>query len=301
VAAGKIDIILLYKIDRLTRSLTDFSRIVDVLDTAKASFLSITQSFNTTTSMGRLTLNMLLSFAQFEREVTGERIRDKIAASKHEGLWMGGRVPLGYAFRDRKLVVEAKEAEQVRHIMRRYLALGSVPALVEELERAGYRTKVQRRASGPHKGGRLYPRGTLYHLLANPIYRGMIVHKGKAHPGEHEPIVDEQLFEQVQAKLADNASGSSRRRRHRQPSLLTGKLFDGDGHAMTPSHASRPNKRYRYYVTRPDQVDGAPAWRVPAHDLEQLVCREVAERLAERGIILDLSGDATLMPHSCSS
>jgi len=156
VAAGRVDIILLYKIDRLTRSLTDFSRIVDVLDTAKASFVSITQSFNTTTSMGRLTLNMLLSFAQFEREVTGERIRDKIAASKRKGLWMGGPVPLGYEVKDRKLVVQAREAEHVRHIMRRYLALGSVPALVEELQREGYRTKAQRRASWPHKGGCLY-------------------------------------------------------------------------------------------------------------------------------------------------
>jgi DNA invertase Pin-like site-specific DNA recombinase len=219
VKASKVDIILLYKIDRLTRSLTDFARIVDVLDAAKASFVSITQSFNTTTSMGRLTLNMLLSFAQFEREVTGERIRDKIAASKRKGLWMGGPVPLGYAVKDRKLVVQANEAEQVRHIMRRYLVLGSVPALVEELEREGYRTKLQRRASGPHKGGCLYRRGTLYHLLSNRIYRGMIVHKGKAHAGEHQPIVDEQLFEQVQAKLADNASGSSRQTEQALPLL----------------------------------------------------------------------------------
>ena len=292
VAAGKVDIILLYKIDRLTRSLTDFARIVDVLDGVKASFVSITQSFNTTTSMGRLTLNMLLSFAQFEREVTGERIRDKIAASKRKGIWMGGPVPLGYQVRDRKLVVQPKEAEQVRHIMRRYLALGNVPALVDELEREGYRTKLQRRASGPHKGGCAYRRGTLYHLLSNRIYRGMIVHKGKAYPGEHEPIVDEQQFEQVQAKLVDNASGSSRRRRQRQPSLLTGLVFDGDGKAMTPSHASTRTKRYRYYVTRPDQVDGAPAWRVPAHDLEQLVCQQVAARLSERGFILDLSDGA---------
>jgi DNA invertase Pin-like site-specific DNA recombinase len=196
VEAGRIDIILLYKIDRLTRSLTDFSRIVDVLDRAKASFVSITQSFNTTTSMGRLTLNMLLSFAQFEREVTGERIRDKIAASKRKGLWMGGPVPLGYEVKDRKLLVKSTEAEQVRHIMRRYLALGSVPALVEELEREEYRTNFQRRTSGPHKGGCLYRRGTLYHLLSNRIY----------------------------------------------------------GRAMTPSHATRPDKRYRYYVTRPDEV-----------------------------------------------
>ena len=201
VAAGKIDIILLYKIDRLTRSLTDFSRIVDVLDKAGASFVSITQSFNTTTSMGRLTLNMLLSFAQFEREITGERIRDKIAASKRKGIWMGGTVPLGYEVVERKLLVKPKEAEQVRHIMQRYLALGTVPALVDELGREGYRTKLQHRVSGPHKGNDLYRRGTLYHMLSNRIYRGMIVHKGKAFPGEHEAIVDEDLFEYVQAKL----------------------------------------------------------------------------------------------------
>ena len=292
VAAGRIDIILLYKIDRLTRSLTDFSRIVDVLDKAGASFVSITQSFNTTTSMGRLTLNMLLSFAQFEREVTGERIRDKIAASKRKGIWMGGPVPLGYEVKDRKLVVQPKEAEQVRHIMRRYLALGNVPALVMELEREGYRTKLQQRTSGPHRGGAVYRRGTLYHLLSNRIYRGMIVHKGVYYPGEHPAIVDEALFEHVQMKLADNASGSSRRRRHRQPSLLTGMIFDGEGRAMTPSHASRPNRRYRYYVTRPDTLDGSPAWRVPAHDLEALVCRSIADRLAEPGFILDLVGEA---------
>ena len=208
IGAGKVDIVLLYKIDRLTRSLTEFSKIVEVLDKAGASFVSITQSFNTTTSMGRLTLNMLLSFAQFEREVTGERIRDKIAASKKKGLWMGGPVPLGYEVRDRKLVVNEDEAEQVRHIMRRYLALGSVPALVEELRRDGYRTKVQRKSSGPHRGGCIYRRGTLYHLLSNRIYRGFIVHKGEAYPGEHEPIVDEQLWDEVRALLATNASAS---------------------------------------------------------------------------------------------
>ena len=296
VEAGRIDIILLYKIDRLTRSLSDFSRIVDVLDRAGASFVSITQSFNTTTSMGRLTLNMLLSFAQFEREVTGERIRDKIAASKRKGMWMGGPVPLGYQVKDRKLVVKKNEAEQVRHIMRRYLALGSVPALVEELEREGYRTKIQRRTSGPHKGGCVYRRGTLYHLLSNRIYRGMIVHKGEAYPGEHKPIVDEELFEYVQMKLADNASGSSRRRSHREPSLLTGLVFDGEGRAMTPTHSGKSVKtrRYRYYVTRPDLVDGSPAWRVPAHDLEQLVCRTLAGRLMEPGFLLDLQGEEEL-------
>ena len=292
VEAGKIDIILLYKIDRLTRSLTDFARIVEVLDGAGASFVSITQSFNTTTSMGRLTLNMLLSFAQFEREVTGERIRDKIAASKRKGLWMGGPVPLGYEVCDRKLVVKDNEAEQVRHIMRRYLALGSVPALAEELNREGYRTKVQRRTSGPHRGGCIFRRGTLYHLLSNRIYRGFIVHRGKAYPGAHEPIVDAELWDAVQKLLADNASGPSRRLKDQHPSLLVGKLVDGEGRQMGPSHATKNRKRYRYYVTRSDELDGNRAWRVSAHDLEQMVCAAVAGKLVDQQFVLELaSGD----------
>ncbi len=290
VEAGKVDIILLYKIDRLTRSLTDFAKIVEVLDRAAASFVSITQSFNTTTSMGRLTLNMLLSFAQFEREVTGERIRDKIAASKKKGLWMGGPVPLGYEVLERKLVVNQEEAEQVRHIMRRYLAIGSVPPLVEELNQEGYRTKIQRRSSGPHRGGCIFRRGTLYHLLSNCIYRGFIVHKGKAYPGEHEAIVDEELWGAVQALLADNACGSSRRLRHTHPSLLTGKVVDGENRQMSPSHATKSRRRYRYYVTRSDQLDGTRAWRVSAHDLEQLVCSSVAEKLLDPQFMLQLAG-----------
>ena len=303
IEAGRIDIVLLYKIDRLTRSLTDFAKIVDVMDAKGASFVSITQSFNTTTSMGRLTLNMLLSFAQFEREVTGERIRDKIAASKKKGMWMGGPVPLGYEVANRKLVVKEDEAEQVRHIMRRYLALGTVPLLAEELNREGYRTRVQRRASGPHKGGCMYRRGTLYHLLSNRIYRGMIVHRGKAYPGEHRAIVNEDLWEQVQAKLANNACGSSRRRRHQNPSLLIGKVFDGEGRAMTPSHAQRGRKRYRYYATRPEEVDGTPAWRVNAYDLEQLVCEQVAARLDDERLVIGLTDpgepDAGALQRSC--
>ena len=289
IEAGKIDIVLLYKIDRLTRSLTDFSKIVEVMDKAGASFVSITQSFNTTTSMGRLTLNMLLSFAQFEREVTGERIRDKIAASKKKGIWMGGPVPLGYEVQNRKLIANEPEAEQVRHIMQRYLALGSVPALAEELNAQGYRTKVQRRASGPHKGGCIFRRGTLYHLLSNRIYRGMIVHKGKAYEGEHDPIVDEGLWDQVQVMLKDNACGSSRRKRHQYPSLLVGKVFDGEARAMTPSHSQRGKKRYRYYVTRPEEVDGSPTWRVNAYDLERLICDRMAEEIAEQSLPQKLS------------
>lgn len=293
VESGKVDIILLYKIDRLTRSLTDFAKIVEVLDRAGASFVSITQSFNTTTSMGRLTLNMLLSFAQFEREVTGERIRDKIAASKKKGLWMGGPVPLGYEVLERKLVVNEEEAEQVRHIMRRYLAMSSVPSLVEELNREGYRTKVQLRKSGPHRGGCIFRRGTLYHLLSNRIYRGFIVHKGEAYPGEHEAIVDEELWQAAQALLADNACGSSRRLRHQHPSLLTGKVIDGEGRQMSPSHATKNRRRYRYYVTRSDQLDGTRAWRVSAHDLEQLVCSSVTEKLLNQQFVLELTGSAT--------
>ncbi len=292
VEAGRVDIILLYKIDRLTRSLSDFSRIVDVLDRAKASFVSITQSFNTTTSMGRLTLNMLLSFAQFEREVTGERIRDKIAASKRKGIWMGGQVPLGYRVRNRKLVVVPEEAAQVRHIMERYLALGSVPALATELYRDGYRTKVQKGASGPHRGGCEYRRGTLYHLLSNRIYRGMIVHRGEAFEGEHQAIVDENLWERVQAMLRGNASGSSRRRAAGQPSLLIGLLRDEEGRPMTPSHSgkARNTQRYRYYTTRPDALDGKPSSRVSAADLESLVCDQLARQLADPGFVLDFIG-----------
>ncbi len=293
VAAGRVDIILVYKIDRLTRSLADFAKIVDVLDKAKASFVSITQSFNTTTSMGRLTLNMLLSFAQFEREVTGERIRDKIAASKRKGMWMGGPVPLGYVVDNRKLVVHPKEADLVRHIYQHYLELGSVVELAVELNGQGHRTKVQSRASGPHKGGCIFRRGTLYHLLSNRIYRGMIVHKGEYFAGEHEPIIPLDLWDAVQAKFKANASGTSRRLRSQQPSLLVGLVFDGEGRAMTPSHATKPGKRYRYYVTRSDQLDDAPAWRVSAHDLERLVCNRLSDLLMDQQILCDLAADST--------
>ena len=290
VAAGKVDVILVYKIDRLTRSLADFAKIVEVLDGAGASFVSITQSFNTTTSMGRLTLNMLLSFAQFEREVTGERIRDKIAASKRRGLWMGGPVPLGYDVRERKLVVNETEAELVRHIMQRYLEVESVAELADELNRQGYRTKIQQRASGPHRGGCLFRRGTLYHLLSNRIYRGLIVHKGEAHAGEHEAIVPEELWDEVQRTLAARAQGTARRLKAKEPSLLTGLLIDGEGRAMSPAHATKSALRYRYYVTRPDLIDGSPAWRVSAHDLERLVCHCIAAFLVDQQALSSAAG-----------
>ncbi len=290
VAAGKVDIILVYKIDRLTRSLADFAKIVDVLDTAKASFVSITQSFNTTTSMGRLTLNMLLSFAQFEREVTGERIRDKIAASKRKGMWMGGPLPLGYDVENRRLIINPKEAKLVREIYNLYLTLGSVVELADALNAQGYKTKVQIRASGPHRGGCAFQRGTLYHLLSNPIYRGQIVHKGEVFPGEHEAIVPEDLWQAAQDKLKANASGTSRRLRGQQPSLLAGMLYDGEGRAMTPSHATKgKTKRYHYYVTRIDQAKDEPAYRVAAHDLEQIVAGKLAAFFASPSNIAALT------------
>ena len=281
VATGKVDVIVVYKVDRLTRSLADFAKIVDVLDAAGASFVSVTQSFNTTTSMGRLTLNVLLSFAQFEREVTGERIRDKIAASKRKGMWMGGPVPLGYDVFDRKLIVNDVEAEQIRHIMERYLALGSVRSLADELATIGYRTKLRPLRNGTSLGGVPFSRGGLFHLLANCVYTGEVRHKGQTYAGAHDPIVDRDLWERVQLALADKAPARQRRANIQHPSLLAGLVYDGHGRPMTPSHAVKHAKRYRYYIT-PKAGAGFPAaWRVPAHDLEQLVIARLCRYLVE--------------------
>ena len=282
VAAGKIDIILLYKIDRLTQSLTDFAKIVEVLDKADASFVSITQSFNTTTRMGRLTLNMLLSFAQFEREVTGARIRDKIAASKRRGIWMGRNVPVGYLVSDRKLVINEPQAEVVRSIFERYLKVGAVVELVDVLVRDGYRTKVKISATGQMRGGVPYSRGMLYRLLTSPVYRGMIVHKRELFAGEHEAIVGQDLWGRVQAQMLGRTQGHARRLKAKDPSLLVGLIFDGIGRAMTPNHSLKGKVCYRYYVTKPELIDGAEAWRVSAHDLEALVCERLANLLEDQ-------------------
>ncbi len=283
IEAGKVDTIVVYKVDRLTRSLADFAKIVDVLDAAGASFVSITQSFNTTTSMGRLTLNVLLSFAQFEREVTGERIRDKIAASKRKGMWMGGPVPLGYDVIERKLVINEVEAETVRKIFGRYLELGSVRELITSLDRDGMRTKVQIRTSTGHRGGIPFARGCLFHLLKNRIYRGEIVHKGVAYPGEHQPVVPQDLWERVQFRLSDNGPRLKRIANTRHPSLLVAMVFDGFDRRMSPSHANKGSKRYRYYITHADAgIDAAnPAWRVSAHDLERIVIDRLRAFLTE--------------------
>src|SRR5882724_4800002 len=275
IAAGAVDTVVVYKVDRLTRSLGDFAKIVEVFDKHGVSFVSVTQQFNTTTSMGRLTLNMLLSFAQFEREVTGERIRDKIAASKKKGMWMGGLPALGYDVKDRKLVVNEREADTARHIYRRYAALGSVLALKEELDRDGVVSKARVDKYGRSTGGRPLARGALYLMLQNRIYRGEIAHKENSYPGEHEPIVDGKLWDEVQRKLASNRLDRATGAGATQVSLLAGLIYDDMGKRMTPTHANKKGTRYRYYVS-PGLVRGnrrqAPRGRrVPACDLERLV------------------------------
>jgi len=289
LTAGRVDTIIVYKIDRLTRSLPDFAKIVEILDARGASFVSVTQQFNTTTSMGRLTLNVLLSFAQFEREVIGERIRDKIAASKKKGMWMGGVPPLGYRAQDGKLIIVESEAETVRSIFRRYAELGSVRLLKDELDARSIQSKLRTSASGRLRGGKLFSRGALYLMLQNRIYRGEIVHKKQSHPGEHTPIIDQPLWDAVQAQLAGNAAERNSDARHRQPSLLAGLLFDGDGNRMTPSHAVRKGTRYRYYVSgsliTKDRAENAAALRVPAAEIEQLVSDRVHRWLLNSGSI----------------
>jgi site-specific DNA recombinase len=284
IEGDKVDAVVVYKVDRLTRSLGDFAKIVEVFDRRNVSFVSVTQQFNTTTSMGRLTLNMLLSFAQFEREVTGERIRDKIAASKRKGMWMGGNVPLGYDAKDRKLLVNEKEASTVRHIYRRYAALGSVHDLKDELDRDGIVSKVRIDGHGRTTGGKRIERGALYLMLQNPIYRGQIAHKGSCHPGEHEAIVDEALWNEVQGILAGNRVDRISGAHAAEPSLLAGMLYDDAGIRMIPSHANKRGTRYRYYVSqglvRGPKSAATQGRRVPAADLEALVGQRVCQFLA---------------------
>jgi site-specific DNA recombinase len=244
----RIDIVVVYKVDRLTRSLTDFAKLVELFEAQGVAFVSVTQSFNTTTSMGRLTLNVLLSFAQFEREVTGERIRDKIAASKKKGLWVGGVVPFGYEVRDRKLIVNEEEAATVRLIFLRYLDLGSLSALQRDLRDRRIITRRRTLSSGRAIGGRALTNGPLAHMLRNRMYLGEINHRDKSYHGEHTPIIDPTLFEAVQTKLTENRQ-ERRRRRQSSNALLRGKLFDDRDNAMTPTYAIKKGVRYRYYVS----------------------------------------------------
>jgi DNA invertase Pin-like site-specific DNA recombinase len=294
VASGKVDIIVVYKVDRLTRSLADFAKIVEVLDAHEASFVSVTQSFNTTNSMGRLTLNVLLSFAQFEREVTGERIRDKVAASKKKGMWMGGNVPMGYVVDERKLVVDREQADIVRHIYQRYRALQSVPALQFALREEGVRSPERLSRNGRKLGGNPLTKGAIYHILQNRIYVGDIMHQGNAYQGEHQPIIDRAQFEAVQRQLERNRVARKYGQNVKTPSLLAGIVFDAPGRRLTPSRTSRKGRLYRYYVSRQDSKQDMqhPAWRIPALDLEEIVLAQLTSLLTDqaalRGYLSDL-------------
>ncbi len=267
---GLIDVVVVYKIDRLSRSLMDFSKLVEIFDRNGVTFVSVTQSFNTTTSMGRLTLNILLSFAQFEREVIGERIRDKVAASRKRGIWMGGYVPLGYDVQDRKLVVNDAEAASVRRIFERFVELGSATVLARELRREGFRNKQ----------GTLIDKGYLYRLLKNRVYRGEAVHKGTAYPGEHDAIIDDNLWDRAHAILQESPRKRANNSRSRTPALLKGLIFSDTGAAMTPTSTKKGAKLYRYYVSmdvirnRETGEETAPT-RLAAGMVEDAVVTEV--------------------------
>jgi site-specific DNA recombinase len=286
VRADKITIVVVYKVDRLTRSLADFAKLVELFDQQGVSFVSITQSFNTTSSMGRLTLNVLLSFAQFEREVIGERVRDKIAASKRKGLWVGGPVPLGYRCIDKKLEVVPEEAEVVCTIFTRYRELGSMGALLTELDRQGIRTKINGRRDGRRSGGIRFGVGSLAHLLKNRFYIGEVVYRGEVHRGEHEPILARDLFEAVQARRAANVVARQLRLRG-SAAPLTGRLFDDRGNRMSPTHANKRGVRYRYYVSHAllqnRKTEAGSVARIPAPEIETLVCDGVRRHLAAMG------------------
>lgn len=284
IAAGRIDMVVVYKIDRLTRSLLDFGKLVERFDAAGCSFVSVTQSFNTSTSMGRLTLNMLLSFAQFEREVTGERIRDKIAASKKKGMWMGGVPPLGYAAQNRQLVIDDQEAVVVRRLFDFYREHRCIVQTKHAADQVGLRG----RATSKHPDGPLFTRGGVYWLLTNPIYAGRIRHKDQAYPGQHEPIIDPACWDETQTQLTSKLSGRKRGRRNvNHPSPLAGKIVDDNGERLTPTHADSRAGRRRYYVSK-RLVDGSGdldsgGWRLPALHLEQTVALIVVNHLSASG------------------
>jgi len=277
IQARKINAVVVYKVDRLTRALGDFSKIIEIFDSQGVSFVSVTQPFNTTTSMGRLTLNVLLSFAQFEREVTGERIRDKIAASKKKGMWMGGVVPLGYECKDHRLIVSPAEADTVRDMFRQYLRLGCVKKLKAYLDENQVHSKIRVSRSGRTSGGAAFSRGALYHLLNNRVYIGEVHHRRECYPGQHEAIVPRPLWDQVAQHLRVNEVHRTERS-HRSPSLLGGKLFDSEGVRLTPTHSLKKFKRYRYYTSQAvinDPKATSLITRLPAQEIEQFVRREI--------------------------
>jgi site-specific DNA recombinase len=304
VAARKVDVIVVYKVDRLSRSLFDFAKLVEAFEKASVSFVSVTQSFNTTSSMGRLTLNMLLSFAQFEREVTAERIRDKIAASKAKGMWMGGTPPLGYRPDGRSLAIVEEHAAFVRMIFDRYLQVGTVRRLSEQLERDRLFAPLRITGTGKTIGNRPVSRGQLYLMLKCRIYLGEIQHRELIYPGLHPPIIDRGLWDAVQAKLAENVQGQ-RILREACQSLLAGKLVDGDGHRLIPTHACKAKPggegtvRYRYYISEPGN-DGGAAFRLPAREIETVVVEQLV-RVFDDGITLAARIGLEIAPHSITS
>ncbi len=297
IKAGDVDVIVVYKVDRLSRSLADFVRLIELFDEHQVSFVSVTQQFNTSSSMGRLTLNVLLSFAQFEREVTGERIRDKITASRRKGMWMGGVVPLGYDVMDKMLVVNEKEAETVRHIYTRYLALGCVRQLKEELDTKGYISKV-RAVEGVHAGGRPFSRGALYTLLKNPIYIGKVTHQGRRYKGQHTALLETALWDKVQQRLNENRRKHQTRKSIKDPSLLAGLLFDDNGHPLSPSHTRKQNRRYRYYVNQTvlqeREKDAGSILRLPAKIIETLVIQQLLSLWKNTSSLLKLLSEKSL-------
>ncbi len=292
IAEGKVDIVVVYKIDRLTRSLMDFARMVELFDRHQVSFVSVTQQFNTTTSMGRLTLNVLLSFAQFEREVTAERIRDKIAASKKKGMWMGGPPPLGYDVDNRQLVINETEADTVRTIYRLYLQCDGVSDLKENLDRRGIRSKLRTYANGKTVGGVSLSRGMLYRLLSNPIYIGLVSHKDTTYEGQHDGIIPQDLWDAVQRKLADNRANRSSRTNASHPSLLAGLLYDETGDRLSPTHANNHGKRYRFYISHrlmTQKRRNAAGWRLPAAELEQTIICPLTQALRNPEQVIELT------------
>lgn len=294
IKAGKVHIVVVYKIDRLTRALMDFSKLVEVFDQHGVTFVSITQSFNTTTSMGRLTLNVLLSFAQFEREVIGERVRDKIAASKKKGMWMGGSPPLGYDIQFRQLVPNRAEAKTVQHIFERYLHHSNVIRLKQELDRDKKYSKVLTYKDDRTVGGKSFSRGALYALLSNPIYIGQIRHKNKTYEGQHEGIVPQDLWAAVQEKLCAQASVYKGQKTSREVNLLKGLLFDAQGTSYTPGYTAKGKKQYRYYISQNliqmrDHPDGLLG-RIPAHEIETTIESIIRDQLSSQSSLAELLG-----------
>jgi site-specific DNA recombinase len=293
---GMVDVVVVYKVDRLTRSLADFAKMVELFDAHRVSFVAVTQQFNTTSSMGRLTLNVLLSFAQFEREVTSERIRDKIAASKRKGMWMGGTVPLGYDVNGRQLVVNKAEAELVRQIYQSYLELSSVRLLQQELKQCGLMSKIRLSRRGAKSGGKSFSRGALYELLANPIYLGEIRHKDQRHPGQHPPILERELWQQVQQHLRSGARRDGATATKAASSPLAGKVIDEQGEPLYAQGAAKGGRRYRYLVScglvRGATTETRRGWRVPAAELERLVLLALRSILADQARLVSAVEDS---------